>query len=801
MFDWFNKWVSEFCYSILQVILRLVHYFQEVFMILSGAKEFEDVVSGLKEIFQKNPDMNNTVNNNLGNVLLDMLFGYWENGSNTEKIGKIFMVFFFISTSLFVIAILVGVIKSMLAADKQTTLKKTLNGSLKALLYFFGVPIISYVGLTLGSKLILLVVDSIGNIVGNNTSIAESLFKACYAGEISPNIFDRISIVEDMSIWDNEALLGEGSLTIGGRKYQYLIAILAGVIILWSFFIATIGLVERIINICLLYIISPAVVATIPLDDGERLKTWKDLLLAKFLGAIGNIISMFIFIVFINYWSVFINDLRHIEGFDMSPGSSNYWITTILYLVIGCGGAFVCAKGSLTISSIISQRAQGEDGLSQMATSQLAGKGLQLAGKLGAGMLGKIFGKKNQGGITSGNGGTGNVGNTGGNGGGEQTSSKMSADGGFTGNNVQQNKNSLNTNGGSSGLKNKLLSGAKNINMSKGKALALGAIGAATAIGLASPAILGTIGAIGAAKIGSKMLGKGAVNGAKKSANLLGKGVNFLKGKMGFNDINKKIAKKNVKANNAEIEKLNDNIESADKKIAKLDKKLGNDKLKAKKRNKLSIKKSELENQKQSDTQAKEMLENNVFNEKVNNGLALNKNEKAKLDKMVTEGKNQRKEKENIDLDKSGEQRQAHKAKGEKYKNNKKMEVVRSYKGKNPEEREKMKKEAQAKKEQEYTRKKMDVLRYTKGKQPEERKKIMAAFNKNNPKSNISSSNNTLSNKGKTPQQQLNQKQEAQANKAQANKKKRNTVKAMPDNKAKKRVIEEDEDEKEGDEE
>ena len=74
--------------------------------------------------------------------------------------------------------------------------------------------------------------------------------------------------------------------------YNYLIGYVAGVTILGMLLNLLIGVIRRVFEICVLFVVSPAVVALMPLDGGDKFKTWKDNFIKRVFSAYGPIIGM-----------------------------------------------------------------------------------------------------------------------------------------------------------------------------------------------------------------------------------------------------------------------------------------------------------------------------------------------------------------------------------------------------------------------------------------------------------------------------------------------------------------------------
>lgn len=75
-------------------------------------------------------------------------------------------------------------------------------------------------------------------------------------------------------------------------SYNYLIGYAAGLIILGMLLNLLIGVIRRIFEIVTLFVLSPAVVALMPLDGGDKFKTWKDNFIKRVFAAYGPIIGM-----------------------------------------------------------------------------------------------------------------------------------------------------------------------------------------------------------------------------------------------------------------------------------------------------------------------------------------------------------------------------------------------------------------------------------------------------------------------------------------------------------------------------
>jgi len=129
-------------------------------------------------------------------------------------------------------------------------------------------------------------------------------------------------------------------------ELNYVIGLLGSLVMLIMFVISAITFVQRIFDIVLLYIISPVSISTIPLDEGNRFKVWKDMLISKILSAYGIILVM-------NLFFLIIPQVYQIKFFD------NSFQNGVVYILFLIGGSFAVTKASRVISQLTGAPATG----------------------------------------------------------------------------------------------------------------------------------------------------------------------------------------------------------------------------------------------------------------------------------------------------------------------------------------------------------------------------------------------------------------------------------------------------------
>ena len=120
-------------------------------------------------------------------------------------------------------------------------------------------------------------------------------------------------------------------------EMNYVIGLLGGLVMLVIFAISSFTFIQRIFDIILLYIVSPISISTLPLDQGNRFKVWKDMMISKILSAYGIILVM-------NLFFLIIPQVNKMQFFESNFENS---VVHILFLI---GGAFAVTKANLVIA-------------------------------------------------------------------------------------------------------------------------------------------------------------------------------------------------------------------------------------------------------------------------------------------------------------------------------------------------------------------------------------------------------------------------------------------------------------------
>lgn len=164
--------------------------------------------------------------------------------------------------------------------------------------------------------------------------------------------------------------------------FNFIIAYICAIALLIALIGATFGLVKRLFDIVILFIVLPGIAATIPLDDGAKFKLWRETVISKVFLAFGTVLAVNVFtIVAPSLLAVSIGNAE----FDV--------INSVLRLVLICGGALTISGGQLLFARLLGTSAEESREMGQSARTMFAGATTALGGVKAAGRL--AFGTKN----------------------------------------------------------------------------------------------------------------------------------------------------------------------------------------------------------------------------------------------------------------------------------------------------------------------------------------------------------------------------------------------------------------------
>lgn len=397
--------IQDFFYSILwsiiKTILSVVDEIQNAFYILSGVKGIPYKIDGVDAEVSLLEGLFGITRTNEGG-------GYKYHFDFNSPVHQAFIGMITIFIIIFVFSIIASIAKiSMNKQDKEAmpSMGKLLWKSMQSIGIVLILPVMICLFVAL-MGLIMKYIDSLlGSVLlnGNGNSIGNSIFTSNVSNQYMEAVKRNGYKVSYKELIEK----------IGDRdNFQWFLCLLSGSCCLVGLTMGSVTVTERLINIVLLYLVSPIICATNPLDDGKRWETWKDTFTAKLTTVAGNVISIYIFLYIIQYFGD-----KLLSKCTSDSGDVSSFTLKVVFMLIAISGAFCCAKGGTLIAGLVSSNQGQAEGMSFLASSKLLSMGGQIAGKaLGAaaGITGvKALGDKLAG---KGNGSSGSAGSSGGSG-------------------------------------------------------------------------------------------------------------------------------------------------------------------------------------------------------------------------------------------------------------------------------------------------------------------------------------------------------------------------------------------------
>lgn len=355
--DVFFGWIYDVFYTLQKSICYLLDFIRDIFCKLAGIETVK--IDGSEEEILSHFILSPAIRNAFLGVLL---------------VGVILLFVF----------VIIAIIKSE-AADPQhkKTKGQILVKSLQSFIIFLLIPFLLIAGIMLANVVVGAIHASMtGSMLDGNTASTiggQILVTSGYDAYIGPA--GSRAEIERMFVTGQ---LDYNSLSIVKRYYDlsemnFFVGIAGGLVILVMFVMSAVMFVQRIFDIILLYIVSPASVSTIPLDDGGRFRIWREMLVSKVLSAYGIILSM-------NIFFLVVPQISQITFFG------NAFKDGIVQLLFVIGGAFSITKANMIIAQLTGSNA-GMQEMQQMMSNVHSGMHMvHTAGRVAAGAAGMIIG-------------------------------------------------------------------------------------------------------------------------------------------------------------------------------------------------------------------------------------------------------------------------------------------------------------------------------------------------------------------------------------------------------------------------
>ena len=267
----------------------------------------------------------------------------------------------------FVFAVLATARSMMeLDSDNPRPVSKVLRATFQAMLRFALIPICCLFLITMSGRVLEGVNMALG---GGESTFSRMIFVVASLDASKSAEFNISGTVDDddtpvtpsTSIGINDsyrrpfytgeksyANLDQVESSFNFARFDYLVGYGASLFMLIIMAICLVNFICRIFEVLLLFIASPLFVSAMPLDDGENLKAWQDMFVAKVFSGFGSVIAMEIYMLLCPV--VMGGGISFVQS---STPEADYLIRLIFLL----GGAWAVIKAGPTITQLLNYQA------------------------------------------------------------------------------------------------------------------------------------------------------------------------------------------------------------------------------------------------------------------------------------------------------------------------------------------------------------------------------------------------------------------------------------------------------------
>lgn len=306
MFNWF--W--DFLYSISEILFAIIDGMLQIANKLCGIEPIE--VAGQQTDF------------------LSYLLGH-------QKIWYGLIGAVLIGIFLLMIFSVIAICRSCVKEGKQTPAQIAIH-VFKTLGLFIAVPILMIVFTLVVNELmkVLYTATRMGN-----TTMGEFLFRSFLPDDIQNYTGTAVDWHKASSV---RAFMKAAGSNMKHYKFFFSWIVCLPLVVIVA--IALLHFVDRTLSIVILYIVSPIVLSTTVLDEGQHFKLWRDQVLVKYLCGYGIIISLNVYILVISIISS--PDVKFF---------SNGFLNFLLKMAFALGGGLFMMKIDSLIGNLVSQGA------------------------------------------------------------------------------------------------------------------------------------------------------------------------------------------------------------------------------------------------------------------------------------------------------------------------------------------------------------------------------------------------------------------------------------------------------------
>ncbi len=399
IFDFLIDWLTEFLLWLVGLVFDLIGIL--IANLFYGiAISFLNLIDTIQQIFRKLCGMDVYWVGNVATEGTDPLLSL----ITDQTVVQILIALTLVAVVMVVVAAIVQIIRSEFNTEGSKNSKGEVFGkALKSLLMFVLVPVCCIGGIGLSNALLRAVDAATKPENTGNSTIGSSIYVAAVYGTNLVRLGENVSQSDLQSIGINvqlndttreevanlidSAFRGNSTLYENkdtARKFynindiNFILFIGGGVLAAYIMLMAAFGIIIRLIKGVVLFMVSPPMVALIPLDGGNAFKRWRENFLKQVLAAYGSIIGL-------NLLFLLLPVLANINLFDPSTssgGNANAFVQMLFTL----SGLLMFKE----ISGMIANMVGAED--ASATGAGLAQKTLGAATKVGTVAVGGALG-------------------------------------------------------------------------------------------------------------------------------------------------------------------------------------------------------------------------------------------------------------------------------------------------------------------------------------------------------------------------------------------------------------------------
>ena len=363
-------------YYILSTLLSVVKFLNGIFEFFSGSSNGSVMLNDVK---YRN--------------ILELFF-------SLDIVSKVFGVFLIVAFVMSVAFTIIKVIKSMsdMTLDNKNPISKVLSTAFKTGITFLIIPLLCLFMLRLSAIVVNQIDIAVNEINSKNVnpnskkpqdgyvSIDSVIwYNASLKVATDTNGLDiRNKVFYNQFDYRYEAVNSSSDFkkSFPYKNFDYATGIVSAILVIIILLICIIAFIQRLFELLVLYLVGPFFASTMPLDDGEMFKNWKDLFIAKFFSAFGSVYGMRIYLILTPI----------ISGNSITFEAGNETFNSFMRLLILIGGAFAIYKSQNMVLKILNPEAAASAEAATQTGFRIASLGKSLGVGIASSFMGGLLG-------------------------------------------------------------------------------------------------------------------------------------------------------------------------------------------------------------------------------------------------------------------------------------------------------------------------------------------------------------------------------------------------------------------------